>query len=645
MVRSVCAAASVAWKPSPAVRRWRPGPADNGSPAATARAVAVADAARDGRPDCAGGFRRSGEALGLAIAGAVTLLDLDLVVIGGGVARGRRRCCSNRSRPPTPVTPPWVSRRAPRVVPALLAAAAGLIGAAAVVLRPDAYWPGCGCDASVRLADPGGDAFWTGCRRSSARRGPVAGGRMPAWSRSACAGVRAGRASCCAGSSGTRRWSRPGRWQQAVGGPVTSSARTCSAPDPSRSAAPTCGSPGCPSAEKAAGVVAASAGNHAQGVALAASLVGIDGDGLHAGRRVHRQADRHPRLRRRRRTGGRDRWTSAGGRTGLRRPDRRRAGAPVRPSGRAARPGHRRAGDPRAGARRGHRGGRGRRRRADQRGRRGAQGAAAGRADRRGAGRTGRRLAGFAARPAARSGCGEMSTLADGIAVGRAVRADLRARQPSWSTRSSRSRRTSCPRPCCCCLERAKLVVEPAGVAAVAAIMARPGAVHPAGGGGAVRRQHRPAGAAARHPARPGGRRGGSCRCASRSSTGRVRWPRCWPWSASSAATWWTSSTPGSVRRCRWVTSRSRCGWRPAVPSTATRSCEALTAPDSGSSSGAERCRAPTAASDRRARGRRSRLRRISRRRAWPPARLTFCTRPFGRMYSRDSPRLAPRMA
>ncbi len=53
------------------------------------------------------------------------------------------------------------------------------------------------------------------------------------------------------------------------------------------------------------------------------------------------------------------------------------------------------------------------------------------------------------------------------------------------------------------CLERAKLVVEPAGAAAVAALMDAPGAVRAAGGRGALRRQHRPgaaaAGAAARH--------------------------------------------------------------------------------------------------------------------------------------------------
>ena len=171
--------------------------------------------------------------------------------------------------------------------------------------------------------------------------------------------------------------------------------------------APTSGSPGCPTRRRRAGVVAASAGNHAQGVALAASLVGSTREGLHAGRRVHRQADRDPRLRRRRRTGRANRWT-----TRWTRPTPTPPGpAPcwcipfdhpdvLRGQGTvgleileqvpevatvvvAAGGGGLISGVGR-----------------------GAPGAAAGGADRRGAGRAGRRLARVAARPAGRSGCG-----------------------------------------------------------------------------------------------------------------------------------------------------------------------------------------------------------------------------------------------
>ena len=50
--------------------------------------------------------------------------------------------------------------------------------------------------------------------------------------------------------------------------------------------------------ERARGVVAASAGNHAQGVALAAALLGIQVDGVHARRRTDPEGEGHPWLRR-----------------------------------------------------------------------------------------------------------------------------------------------------------------------------------------------------------------------------------------------------------------------------------------------------------------------------------------------------------
>ena len=52
--------------------------------------------------------------------------------------------------------------------------------------------------------------------------------------------------------------------------------------------------------ERAHGVVAASAGNHAQGVALAATTLGIAVHGLHARGRADPQGEGDPRLRRRR---------------------------------------------------------------------------------------------------------------------------------------------------------------------------------------------------------------------------------------------------------------------------------------------------------------------------------------------------------
>ena len=105
-----------------------------------ADAAAVADAARRGDPIALATFRRAGEAIGLAVAGAVTLLDLDVVVIGGGVAAAGSLLFD-------PIADGYAKyaglgyAKSPRVVPALLGGDAGLIGAAAVVLNPESYWP------------------------------------------------------------------------------------------------------------------------------------------------------------------------------------------------------------------------------------------------------------------------------------------------------------------------------------------------------------------------------------------------------------------------------------------------------------------------------------------------------------------------
>ena len=133
----------------------------------------------------------------------------------------------------------------------------------------------------------------------------------------------------------------------------TSSARTCSARARTRSAAPTTGSRALTDEERARGVVAASAGNHAQGVALAARELGIARDDLHARRRRPAQARRPPAT-------TAPRSCCAGDSVGeplqaaaeFAARDRRRAHPAVRPPRRHRRPGHARPRDPRAGARR-----------------------------------------------------------------------------------------------------------------------------------------------------------------------------------------------------------------------------------------------------------------------------------------------------
>lgn len=100
----------------------------------------IADAAAAGDPIALAAFQRAGAALGLAIAGAVTLLDLDLVVIGGGVAAAGPLLFDPIDAAYSRYAALGFAKR-PRVVPALLGGTAGLIGAAAVAMDPPAYWP------------------------------------------------------------------------------------------------------------------------------------------------------------------------------------------------------------------------------------------------------------------------------------------------------------------------------------------------------------------------------------------------------------------------------------------------------------------------------------------------------------------------
>ena len=100
----------------------------------------IADAAVAGDPIALAAFERAGAALGMAVAGAVTLLDLDLVVIGGGVAAAGSLLFDPIDAAYSRYAALGFAKR-PRVVPALLGGTAGLIGAAAVAMDPPAYWP------------------------------------------------------------------------------------------------------------------------------------------------------------------------------------------------------------------------------------------------------------------------------------------------------------------------------------------------------------------------------------------------------------------------------------------------------------------------------------------------------------------------
>jgi glucokinase len=102
---------------------------------------ALVTAARGGDAVALAALRRSGSAVGQALAGATALLDLDLVVIGGGLSAagdllfGPLQAAFDRH-----ARMPFTRRL--RIVPAQRPADAGLLGAAALVLAGDRYWSG-----------------------------------------------------------------------------------------------------------------------------------------------------------------------------------------------------------------------------------------------------------------------------------------------------------------------------------------------------------------------------------------------------------------------------------------------------------------------------------------------------------------------
>jgi glucokinase len=113
---------------------WRPG-----QPDATAKDLA-GDAAR-GHPVALAAMRRAGRALGLAIASATNLCDLELVCIGGGLSQAGSLLFGPLENSLRPHVKLEFAAKV-RVVPAALGQDAGLVGAAALVLAGDRYWAG-----------------------------------------------------------------------------------------------------------------------------------------------------------------------------------------------------------------------------------------------------------------------------------------------------------------------------------------------------------------------------------------------------------------------------------------------------------------------------------------------------------------------
>lgn len=108
-------------------------------PALGATARDLADDAARGHPVARAAMRRAGLALGVAIASATHLCDIQVVAVGGGLSQAgpllfdpleeafRRHARMDFARDV-------------RVVPASLGQEAGLVGAAALVLARDRYW-------------------------------------------------------------------------------------------------------------------------------------------------------------------------------------------------------------------------------------------------------------------------------------------------------------------------------------------------------------------------------------------------------------------------------------------------------------------------------------------------------------------------
>lgn len=99
-----------------------------------ADAKALAEAARGGNPVAVQAFSRGAEAIAVAIASAAAVCDLDLVVLGGGVANAGE-VLFGPLRAALPRYAGLSFLRGLRVVPAELGGDAGLVGAAAL-FRP-----------------------------------------------------------------------------------------------------------------------------------------------------------------------------------------------------------------------------------------------------------------------------------------------------------------------------------------------------------------------------------------------------------------------------------------------------------------------------------------------------------------------------
>lgn len=113
---------------------WRPG-----GPEATAKDLA--DDGALGHPIGLAAMDRAGRALGIALASATCLCDLEVVSVGGGLSQAGVLLFEPLEEALRAHTRIGFARQV-RVVPAALGQSAGLIGAAALIFAADRYWTG-----------------------------------------------------------------------------------------------------------------------------------------------------------------------------------------------------------------------------------------------------------------------------------------------------------------------------------------------------------------------------------------------------------------------------------------------------------------------------------------------------------------------
>ncbi|MEU8124314.1 ROK family protein [Spirillospora sp. NPDC049024] len=111
---------------------WRPG-------SVYATGVELTEDARRGDPVACAAMRRAGRALGIAIASATHLCDLEVAAIGGGLSQAGPLLFDPLEEAFGEHARMEFARRL-RIVPAELGQTAGLVGAAALVYAQDRYW-------------------------------------------------------------------------------------------------------------------------------------------------------------------------------------------------------------------------------------------------------------------------------------------------------------------------------------------------------------------------------------------------------------------------------------------------------------------------------------------------------------------------